>query len=163
MATYQLINNIERADVVPSVWCLCKLGKHIRNIYLCELLVEINLHFMLSISKRGIHSIVIARVDITENGLLQLLRCARHAWIIHQVSLGVDAGKMLIHCYTIAVVATLLSQFGFIYHAKAGDDRTGVEDLLKLLSDDSVVKFVGTFLKLVTCLLLSSLVTGVAM
>ena len=107
---------------------------------------------MLCISKYGIHSIVVARVDITENGFLQLLRGARHAWVIHQVSLGVDAGKMFIHCNTIAVIATLLSQFGFIYHAEAGDDRTGVENLLKLLSDDSIVKFVGTFLKLVTCL-----------
>ena len=152
MATYQLIDNIERADVIPSVWCLCKFGKHIRNIYLSKLLVEINLHFVLSISKHGIHSIVVSRVDITENCLLQLLCSARHAWVIHQVSLGVDAGKMLIHCYTIAVVATFLPQFGFIYHAEARDDRTGIENLLKLLSDDSVVKFVGTFLKLITCL-----------
>ena len=59
---------------------------------------------------------------------------------------------MLVHRYTIAVVATLLSQFGFIYHAEAGDDRAGVENLLKLLFNESVVKFVGTFLKLITCL-----------
>ena len=59
---------------------------------------------------------------------------------------------MLVHRHTIAVVATLLSQFGFIYHTEAGDDRAGVENLLKLLSDDSIVKFVGTFLKLITCL-----------
>ena len=59
---------------------------------------------------------------------------------------------MLIDRHTIAVVATLLSQFGFIYHAEAGDDRAGVENLLKLLSDNSVVKFVGTFFKLITCL-----------
>ena len=70
MATYQLINNIERADVVPSVWCLGKLGKHIRNIYLGKLLVEINFHFMLGICKFGIYSIVFARVDIAENSLL---------------------------------------------------------------------------------------------
>ena len=152
MATYQLIDNIERADIIPSVWCLCKLSKHIRNIYLGKLLVEINLHFMLCIGKHGIHSIVVTGVDITENCLLQLLCSARHAWIIHQVRLGIDAGKMLVHRHTIAVVATLLSQFGFIYHAEAGDDRAGVENLLKLLSDDSVVKFVGTFLKLITCL-----------
>ena len=107
---------------------------------------------MLCIGKHGIHSIVVARVDISENGLLQLLRGARHAWIIYQVRLGIDAGKMLIHRYTIAVVATLLSQFGFIYHAEAGDDRAGVENLLKLLSDDSIVKFVGTFLKLIASL-----------
>ena len=153
MATYQLINNIERADVVPSVWCLGKLGKHIRNVYLSKLFVEVNLHFMLSIRKHGIHSFVIARINIPENCLLQLLRGARHAWVIHQISLGVDAGKMLIHCYTIAVVATFLPQFGFIYHTEARDDRTGIKNLLKLLSDDSVVKFVGTFLKLVACLL----------
>ena len=49
MTTYQLIDNIERADIIPSVWCLCKLSKHIRNIYLGKLLVEINLYFMLCI------------------------------------------------------------------------------------------------------------------
>ena len=107
---------------------------------------------MLCIGKHGIQSFVVARVDITENSLLQLLSGARHAWVIHQVRLGIDAGKMLVHRYTVAVVATLLSQFGFIYHAEAGDDRAGVENLLKLLSDDSIVKFIGTFLKLITCL-----------
>ena len=59
---------------------------------------------------------------------------------------------MLVHGKTIAIVATFLFQLSFIYYAEARDDRTGVENLFKLLFNESVVKFVGTFLKLVTCL-----------
>lgn len=67
---------------------------------------------------------------------------------------------MFVHRYTIAVVATLLSQFGFIYHAEAGDDRAGVENFLKLLLDEAIVKFVRTFLKLVTCFCCPRLLPG---
>ena len=70
MATYQFIDDIKGADVVPTVGSLGELGKHIGHVYFHELLVEINLHLVLSIGEDSIHAFILSRLDVAKDGFL---------------------------------------------------------------------------------------------
>ena len=152
MTAYQFVDDIQRADVVPTVGSLGELGKHIGDIHLLILLVEIDLHLVLCVGKLSVKTLVLTRVDVTEDSLFQLFRGTGHAGRIHEVCLGVDAREVLVHGCTIAIVAPLLSQFGIINHVKTRYHRAGVENLLKLLLDETVVEFFSTLGKLLACI-----------
>lgn len=94
-----------------------------------ELLVQINLHLVLGIGERSIQSLVVAWVNIAQNSLLQLLCGTGYAWVIYQGSFGVDAREVLVYGDAVAVVATLLSQFGIVDDAQTGDYWASVEYL----------------------------------
>ena len=83
------------------------------------MLVEINLHLVLCVGEFSIKSLVVTGVDIAENSLFQLLGSARDTRVVNKPGLGKDAGQMLVHGCTIAVIATFLSQFRIINHIKA--------------------------------------------
>ena len=91
---------------------------------------------MLSIGEDSIHAFILSRLDVAKDGFLQLLRGMRDAGAVHQISLGEDARKVLGDGKAVAVVAFLLSQFGFVNNAQSRHDRTGINYLLHLGSND---------------------------
>ena len=94
MATHQFVDDIEGADVVPTIGSLGELGQHIGHIHLHKLLVEVNLHLVLSIGEDGIHALILPGLNVTEDGFLQLLRGMRYAGAIYQIGLGEDTRQV---------------------------------------------------------------------
>ena len=94
VATHQFVDDVEGADVVPTIGSLGELGKHIGHIHLHKLLVEINLHLVLGISEDGVHALIFSRLDVAKNGFLQLLRGMRNAGAVHQIGLGEDTRQV---------------------------------------------------------------------
>ena len=148
MATHQLIDNIERTDGIPSVRCLAELAGYIGHVHLGKLLIQVDLHLMLSISQFCIHTIIVTRVDRTKDGLLQSLGSTRHICTIHQVTLSIDACQMLLNGIVESFVAAFVAKFHIVNHTHTADNRTSIENLMELWGYDSIELLLGTFLEL---------------
>ena len=91
---------------------------------------------MFSTSEDGIGSLIFSWLDVAENSFLQLLRGSGYIRAIHQIGFGEDTRQVLGDGKAVAVVAFLLSQLSLVDDAQSRHNRTGINYLLHLGSDD---------------------------